>query len=39
VARLPTLHSGDSQLLLMVNMRAGHGGSSGRFDHLREDAQ
>ncbi len=39
VARLRTLHSGDSQLLLVINMGAGHGGSSGRFDHLREDAQ
>jgi oligopeptidase B len=39
VAKLRTLHSGPNQLLLVVNMGAGHGGSSGRYDHLREDAQ
>jgi oligopeptidase B len=39
VAKLRTLNVDDSQILLVINMGSGHGGSSGRFDHLREDAQ
>ena len=30
--------TGDSMLLLKTNMGAGHGGSSGRYDYLREIA-
>ena len=39
VAKLRTLNVDGSQILLVINMGSGHGGSSGRFDHLREDAQ
>jgi oligopeptidase B len=38
-ARLRALKTGDSVLLLKTNMGAGHGGKSGRFDSLREDAE
>jgi len=38
VARLRTLKTDPNPLLLVTNMSAGHSGSSGRFDHLREDA-
>jgi oligopeptidase B len=38
VARLRAMKTDDHQLLLRVNMGAGHGGSSGRYDKLREDA-
>lgn len=38
VARLRTLKTDSNQLLLKTNMAAGHGGSSGRFDRMREDA-
>jgi oligopeptidase B len=38
VARLRTLKTDKSPLLLKVNMGAGHGGSSGRYDRLREQA-
>jgi oligopeptidase B len=38
VAKLRTLHTGESPLLLHVNMAAGHGGASGRYDRLREIA-
>jgi oligopeptidase B len=31
-------NTGDNSLVLRTNMGAGHGGSSGRFDHLREIA-
>ncbi len=38
VARLRTLKTDDAQLLLKINMGAGHGGKSGRFESLREAA-
>lgn len=38
VAKLRTLKTDGSPLLLVTNMDAGHGGSSGRYDHLREAA-
>ncbi len=39
VARLRTLKAnGDKPLLLHINMEAGHGGASGRYDYLRETA-
>ena len=38
VARLRTLKTDANPLLLKVNMDAGHGGASGRFDALKEQA-
>ena len=38
VAKLRALKTGDQVLLLKTNMGAGHGGSSGRYDALRESA-
>ena len=38
VAKLRALKTDSSPLLLQVNMAAGHGGASGRYDHLRETA-
>ena len=38
VARLRTLKTDSSPLLLKVNMGAGHGGASGRYDRLKETA-
>ena len=38
VARLRTLKTDANPLLLKVNMAAGHGGASGRFDALKEQA-
>ena len=38
VARLRTLKTDTNPLLLKTNMAAGHGGSSGRYDRLREIA-
>ena len=38
VARLRTLNTGSNPLLLKMNMAGGHGGSSGRYDQLREQA-
>ena len=38
VARLRAHTTGDRPILLSTNMEAGHGGASGRFDHLREVA-
>jgi oligopeptidase B len=38
VAKLRTLKRDQTLLLLKTNMAAGHGGSSGRYDHLREIA-
>ena len=38
VARLRTTKTDNNPLLLKVNMGAGHGGSSGRYDYLREVA-
>ena len=36
VAKLRTLKTNDAPLLLHVNMDAGHGGASGRYDSIRE---
>src|SRR5207244_12799089 len=38
VARLRTLKRDDNPLLFKINMGAGHGGASGRYDYLREIA-
>jgi len=38
VARLRTLKTDKSPLLLVTNMKAGHGGASGRYDYLKEIA-
>jgi len=38
VAKLRALKTDSNPLLLKVNMAAGHGGASGRYDHLRETA-
>ena len=38
VARLRALRTDHNPLLLRVNMGAGHGGASGRYDNLREQA-
>jgi oligopeptidase B len=38
VARLRTLKSDRNPLLLVTNMKAGHGGASGRYDYLKEIA-
>ena len=38
VAKLRTLKRNDTSLLLHVNMDAGHGGASGRYDYLKEIA-
>jgi oligopeptidase B len=39
VARLRTQKADVNPLLLITNMAAGHSGASGRYDHLREEAQ
>ena len=38
VAKLRRLKTDKKALLLKTNMAAGHGGASGRYDHLRENA-
>jgi len=38
VAKLRSLNTGSNPLLLVTNMQAGHGGSSGRYDYLKEIA-
>jgi protease II len=38
VAKLRTLKTNSTPLLLHVNMDAGHGGASGRYDYLKEIA-
>ncbi len=38
VAKLRTLKTNDTPLLLHINMDAGHGGASGRYDYLKEIA-
>jgi len=38
VAKLRTLKTDGNPLLLVTNMQAGHGGSSGRYDYLKEIA-
>jgi oligopeptidase B len=39
VAKLRAVQTGNQPLLLHVNLDAGHGGKSGRFEHMREIAQ
>ncbi len=39
VAKLRELKTGNSILLLHTNMKAGHGGASGRFEALKETAE
>lgn len=39
VAKLRELKTDDNELLLKVNMGAGHGGKSGRFESLKETAE
>jgi len=38
VAKLRTLKTDENLVLLVTNMQAGHGGSSGRYDYLKEIA-
>jgi oligopeptidase B len=38
VAKLRTLKKDSHRLLLVTNMKAGHGGASGRYDYLKEIA-
>ncbi|HEX7579374.1 MAG TPA: prolyl oligopeptidase family serine peptidase, partial [Thermoanaerobaculia bacterium] len=38
VAKLRTLKTDPNPLLFKVNMAGGHGGSSGRYDKLKETA-
>jgi oligopeptidase B len=38
VAKLRTLKKNNTPLLLHINMEAGHGGASGRYDYLKEIA-
>jgi oligopeptidase B len=38
VAKLRTLKTDNHALLLVTNMKAGHGGASGRYDYLKEIA-
>jgi oligopeptidase B len=38
VAKLRTLKTNQTPLLLHINMDAGHGGASGRYDYLKEIA-
>ncbi|MGH9562895.1 MAG: prolyl oligopeptidase family serine peptidase, partial [Terracidiphilus sp.] len=38
MAKLRTLNRGNHPLLLVTNMKAGHGGASGRYDYLKEIA-
>ncbi|MBA3896667.1 MAG: S9 family peptidase [Sphingomonadaceae bacterium] len=39
VAKLRELKTGKNALLMKINMGAGHGGKSGRFEHIRETAE
>jgi oligopeptidase B len=38
VAKLRALKTDDNPLIFKINMDAGHGGASGRYDHFRETA-
>ena len=38
VAKLRACTTGDAPIMLRINMESGHGGASGRFDHLKEPA-
>ena len=37
-AKIRAMKTNDSKLLVKVNMGAGHGGASGRYDRLKETA-
>ncbi len=39
VAKLRAMKTDDNMLLMKINMGAGHGGKSGRFERLRENAE
>ncbi|WP_296383101.1 S9 family peptidase [Winogradskyella sp.] len=39
IAKLRDMKTNDKQLYLKTNMDAGHGGASGRFESLKEDAE
>ena len=39
VAKLRQHNTGSAPLLLHVNLEAGHGGKSGRYEHMREVAR
>jgi oligopeptidase B len=39
VAKLRASKTDQNMVMLKTNMGAGHGGKSGRFDSLREDAE
>jgi oligopeptidase B len=39
VAKLRGMKTDDNLLLMKINMGAGHGGKSGRFERLRENAE
>lgn len=39
VAKLRDKKTGTNKLLFKINMKAGHGGASGRFEALKEDAE
>ena len=39
VARLREFNTGSNLLMMKINMGAGHGGASGRFDRLKEVAE
>jgi oligopeptidase B len=38
VAKLRAHKLGDNPLVFRINMNAGHGGASGRYDYLKETA-
>jgi oligopeptidase B len=38
IAKLRALKTGNNPLLFKINMEAGHGGPSGRYDHIQETA-
>ncbi len=39
VAKLRANRTDNHRLVLITHMGSGHGGSSGQYDHLREDAR
>jgi oligopeptidase B len=39
VAKLRRLNTSDNLVLLKINMGAGHGGASGRYERLKETAR
>jgi oligopeptidase B len=38
VAKMRELHTGTNKILFKINMEVGHGGASGRFDSLKDEA-